>query len=195
MKHSYRVIIAISAFVFGVTAVSAWLFFRYTPKQNVFIQQQIGDLVAPPEEKVDFYFLECAGKKSVFLLENLTDNSIYTRVPRIVFRKNSKNASSEFGLDLIKYKAPEMANFEYVVRRGGVVAPFREISPNSKVKYDIDLRQKQGEYIVTVLYLEDAEVARQINEDSDYGMKQKNLDRFFALWKEVDSNIVTNRCQ
>ena len=194
MKHSYHVITAISAFVLGVAAVSAWLFFRYTSKQNI-VTQQTEDLVTPPKEKIDFYFFECAGKKSVFLLENLTNHSIYTRVPRTVFRKKSKNATSEFGLDLIKYKAPEMVNFEYVVRRGGVVAPFREISPNSKVKYDIDLRQIQGEYIVTVLYIEDAEVARQINKDSDYGMKQKNLDRFFALWKEVDSDIVTNRCQ
>ena len=193
MKHTYRIITAISAFVIGVVAFSAWLFFSYVPKQVSVTQQQTEVLVSPPEGKVDFYFLECAGKRSVFILENQTDHSIYARVHRADFWKEFKDANLEFGLHLIEYKAPDAVNFEDVSARWDAVEPFREIAPNSKVRYGVDLRQAKGEYIVKVPYMEDAEVARRLDEDFASIIKQ-DFERVKASWKEVRTNVIMNQC-
>ena len=192
MKYTFRIITAISAFVIGVVAFSAWLFFSYVPKQSLATQQKMEVLVPPPEGKVNFYFLECAGKRSVFILENQTDHSIYAKIHRHDFWKEFKDYNLEFGLHLIEYKAPG-SSFEDVSARWDAVEPFREITPNTKVRYGIELRKAQGEYIVKVPYMEDAEVARRLNEDWVSIIKQ-DFERVKASWKEVRTNIITNQC-
>lgn len=51
-----------------------------------------------------------------------------------------------------------------------------------------------GEYTVTVPYMEDADVARGLNEHW-VAMVKEQLDRVNASWKEVYSWILTNICQ
>ena len=156
-------------------------------------QQQTETLVPPIKGKVEFYLLECVGKRSVFILENQTDHSIYAGVQRADFWKEFKDANLELGLHLIEYKPPDAETFEDVSGRWDAVDPFREIIPNSKVRYGVDLQQAKGEYIVKVPYMEDAEVARRLDEDFASIIRQ-DFERVKSSWKKVRSNVITNQC-
>jgi hypothetical protein len=194
MKYGFRLITAISTFALGVAAFSAWFAFYYLPSQNVSTQQTIESLVIPPEVQVTFRFLECAGKRSVFILENQTERPIYARFQRADYWKEWRDANIQLGLHLIDYKAPDAQNFEDVSARWDAVIPFKEISPHTFVRYGVDLSSAQGEYKVQVPYMDDAEVAQRFDHDFVFKVKE-NFERNFASLKYASSDIITNRCQ
>ncbi len=192
MKNSFRIVTATLAFVIGILAV--WLTVYLLNKQASDTQRQVELLVTPPEGKVDFYFLECAGKRSVFILENGIEHSIYARVRRADFWKEFKDANLEIGLHLIEYKSPDKKDFVDVSGHWEALDPFKEIKPNSKVRYGVDLDNRKGEYVVKVPYIEeDAEVAQRLNKDFASIIKQ-DFERVNNSWKEVKTEIITNQC-
>ena len=74
------------------------------------------------------------------------------------------------------------------------VDSFRPVLPHEIVRYGIDLWKGPGEYTVTVPYMEDAEVARGLNENW-VAMVKEHLEQVNGAWKEVSSGVVTNNCQ
>ncbi len=194
MKYSLRFITAISTFALGVAAFATWFAFYYLPSQSVSMQQPIESLVTPPEGQVTFRFLECAGKRSVFILENQTEHPIFSRFQRVDYRKEWKDANIQLGLHLIDYKAPDTQSFEDVSGRWDAVIPFKEIPPHTFVRYGVNLSRAQGEYKVKVPYMDDAEVAQRFDHDDVFKVKE-NFERNFASWKEASSDVITNRCQ
>lgn len=85
MKYTVRIAVALLAFLFGATAFVCWSMLR-VPHQHSTSVEESGSI--PPiniEGKVYFRFLECAGNRSVFVLENQTDHPIYAQVERVNF--------------------------------------------------------------------------------------------------------------
>ncbi|HLM03269.1 MAG TPA: hypothetical protein VK400_19610 [Pyrinomonadaceae bacterium] len=193
MKYSFRLITAISTFALGVAAFSAWFAFYYLPSQSVSTQQTIESLVMLPEGQVTFRFLECAGKRSVFILENQTERPIFARFQRVDYWKEYKDANIQLGLHLIDYKAPDAQSFEDASGRWDAVIPFKEIPPHTFVRYGVDLSRARGEYRVRVPYMDDAEVAQRFDHDFVFKVRE-NFERNFASWKEASSDVITNRC-
>ena len=155
------------------------------------------DTLIPPVNfvgRVTLRFDGCAGRLGVFLLENKTDHPIFARVHRSDHWPEFKQANLQFGLHKIYYKASGAADFGYVGPMFDAVDTFRPIQPHETVRYGIDLTKGPGEYTVTVPYIEDAEVARGLNENWPAWVKEQ-LDRVTAAWQEVSSGIVTNTCQ
>jgi hypothetical protein len=138
--------------------------------------------------------LECAGKRSVFILENQLDHPIYAQVQRVDYWKEYKEANLQLGVHHIERVAPDAVNSKDVRTGWDAPPPFKMIPPCASVRYGVDLRTGESKYRVKVPYMEDAEVARRLNEDFASIIKQ-NFERVRASWKEVSSDIVTNKCQ
>jgi hypothetical protein len=194
MKYSFRITIALLAFLLGIAAFLFWSGLRIPHPQLSSVSESNQIPPVKIEGKVNLRFLECAGKRSAFILENLTDHPIYARVQRVDYWKEYKDADIELGVHLIEYKAPNSQKFEDASPMWDAPMPFRMISPYSKVRYGVDLWKGQGEYKVKVPYMEDAEVARRLNEDWVSIIKQ-DFERVKASWKEVESDVITNHCQ
>src|SRR5215471_14352493 len=110
----------------------------------------------PPADlhrEVSLRFLECAGKRAVFVLENGTDHPIYVRVHRHDFWPEFKDANLQYGLHLIEYKASSDAPARDVGDVFDAVENFRPIMPNEIVRYGVDLRAGPGQYTVKVPYM------------------------------------------
>jgi len=143
--------------------------------------------------KVSFRFIQCAGNRAVFLLDNGTDHRIFARVHRADFWKEFKEADFEYGVHLISYKAPDSQDFVDAGPMFDAVEPFRTIMPQETIRYGVDLWKGPGEYSVKVPYMEDAEVARRLDEDFPSIIKRE-FERVKASWKEASSDVVTNTC-
>ncbi len=144
--------------------------------------------------QVTLRFHGCAGRRGVFIFENGMDYPIYARVHKADYWSEFKIAHLQYGLHKVYYKAPGAADFEYVGPMFDAVELFRPIMPHETVRYGVDLWKGPGEYKVTVPYMEDAEVARSLNENW-VAMVKEQLNRVNASWKEVSSGIVSNTCQ
>src|SRR5574341_146415 len=143
--------------------------------------------------RVTVRFDGCAGRRAVFLFETGMDYPIFARVHPTDW-PDFKEANLQYGLHKVYYKASGAMDFKYVGPMFDAVDYFRPIMPRENVRYGVDLWKGPGQYTVTVPYMEDAEVARGLNENW-VAMVKEQLPRVNASWKEVSSGIVTNTCQ
>jgi hypothetical protein len=194
MKYTFRFTATLLAFLLGIAVFLFWSGWRVSSWQSSSTSESNQVPPIKIDRKVYLRFLECAGKRAVFVLENETDHPIYARVQRVDYWKEFKDADIELGVHLIEYKAPNSQKFEDVSPMWDAPMPFRMIPSYSRVRYGVDLWKGQGEYQVKVPYMDDAEVARRLNEDWVSIIKQ-DLERVKMAWKEVESDIITNSCQ
>jgi hypothetical protein len=189
MKYASRTAVALLSFLVGTGTSLVWSRLSYPLS---FEDNRIP--AVDVTGKVSFSFLECAGKRAVFLLENRTDYPIFARVHRKAFWKEFKDANLEYGVYLIQYRANEGAEFKDAGPMFDGIEPFRTIMPHESVRYGVDLWKGPGEYEVSVPYMENAEVARRLDEDFPSIIKQE-LDRVRASWRRASSDVVTRTCQ
>jgi hypothetical protein len=193
MKYKFHIIAAFSAFIIGVAACSAWLAFYYVPNQ-ISVIRQTEPTVAPPVGAVTFRFLECAGKRSVFLLENQTERPIFARFQRADDWKEWKDANIHLGLHLIDYKASDDESFRDISARWDAVMPFKKIPSQTTVRYGVELARMPGQYKIRVPYLDNPEVAQRFDQDF-LSKDNEKFERNLASVKVADSGIILNRCQ
>lgn len=187
MKRSSLLVVLILA-----VGASAFLAYRVWHRSASATDNRI-----PPADlhrEVSLRFLECAGKRAVFVLENATDHPIYARVHRHDFWQEFKDANLQYGLHLIEYKASNDAPTQDVGDVFDAVENFRPIVPGEIVRYGVDLRAGPGQYVVKVPYMEDAEVARSLNEEGPAMMKT-DPQRVISSWRYASSGVVTTTCQ
>jgi hypothetical protein len=144
--------------------------------------------------EVSLRFLECARKHAVFVLENGTDRPIYARVHRADFWQDFKDANLQFGLHQIEYRPSSDAPVEDLGPMFDAIDNFRPVMPNEVVRYGVVLRAGPGEYTVTVPYMEDAEIARRLNEEWP-AVIETDFARVKASWRHVSSGVVTTTCR
>jgi hypothetical protein len=145
---------------------------------------------------VSFRFVECAGNRSVFVLDNQTSEPIYARVQRADQWPQFRDANMEYGVHIVKYKSPAAADFDDRSDMFDAVLRLKTIPPNSNVRYGVYLREQTGVYTIMVPYLEgrDADLARRMDEG--IGNLSKDDDkRLETAWKEVWSETAANRCR
>lgn len=191
MKYTFRIILILGFAV--VIVLSFWLMFYYLLKHKADTQEKIESLVPPLKGQVTFRFLECAGKKAVFILENQTEHSIYARFQRVDYWKEWKDADVQLGLHLIDYKAPNSQSFEDISSRWDAVISFKEVPPHSFVRYGVSL-SKEGEYKVRVPYMDNSEVAQRFDHNFVFKATE-HFEKDFSSWQEVSSGVITNRCK
>ena len=190
MHYGLRIVCALITFSIGISASFLWV--RLWSDQSVrSLDNRIpaGNVTG----KITFRFIGCAGNRAVFLLDNGTDHRIFARVQRVDFWKEFEEADLEFGVHLIRYKAPGAKDYVDAGPIFDAVEPFQAIMLHQTIRYGIDLWQGPGEYIVTVPYMEDSEVARRLDEDFPMMLKLE-FERVKASWKRVSSEVVTNTC-
>ena len=188
MKYTARVCIGLTTFLLGT---GAFLLATRTWSDA----SGLGDQIPPVNitDKVTLRFLNCAGTRSVFLLENSTEHPIYARVDRADFWKEFKDANLEFGVHLIAYKSSGSKDFEDASPVWDAVLPFQTIMPHATVRYGVDLWKGPGEYRVKIPYMDDVEMARRLDEDFGTIIKQESQP-VKASWSEASSDIVSNSC-
>ena len=194
MKYTVRITIALLAFACGTAAVLLWLAWRMPHQQSPSVDANKPVPSISPERKVYFRFLECAGERSVFLLENQTDYPIYAQVQRVDYWQEYKDADIELGVHYIERVPRNITNAEGERDRWHAPPPFRMIPPYSSVRYGVALSTGEGEYRVRVPYMEDGELVRRLNEDFPSVLRY-DFERLRASWREVWSDTITNRCQ
>jgi hypothetical protein len=191
MKYTVRITIAVLTFACGTAAVLLWLAWRTPHHQPPSVEVNSSII---PERKIYFRFLECAGEKSVFLLENQTDHPIYAQVQRVDYWLGYKDSAIELGVHFVERVTPNPPNAEGGRSAWDAPPPFRMIPPYSSVRYGVDLSKGEGEYRVKVPYMEDGEIARRLNEDFASVLRH-DFELVRASWREVSSDTNTNRCQ
>jgi hypothetical protein len=194
MKYGVRMGVALLAFVLGITASLFWSALRCSLYQSTSLQEPNPISPIKIEGEVYFRFLECAGKKSVFVLENQTDHPIYARVQRVDYWKEYEDADVELGVHFIESKPSYESHSEDVRSVWDAPLPFKTIRSYSGVRYGVDLPKAEREYRVRVPYLEDGEFARRLNENFAFMLKQ-DFEGVKASWREVTSDVVMNTCQ
>jgi hypothetical protein len=194
MKYTFRTTVALSAFLLGIIAVLFWAGWRIPYLQTSSVSDSSDIPPIKIEGKVYLRFLECAGKRGVFILDNQTNHPIYARVQRADFWKEFKDNNLEFGTHHIEFKAPDAQDFIDVSPQWDAPVSFKMIPSYSQVRYGVHLWRGQGEYKVKVPFMEDAEVARRLDEDFASIIKQ-DFERVKASWKEVESDVITTTCQ
>ena len=190
MKYSLRVVCALITFSIGVGLSLLWMRVSFD-QPHLAIDNRI-----PPGDvrgRVTFRFIECAGTRAVFLLDNGTNHRIFARVQHADFWKEFKEANLEFGVHQIQYRGPGAKDFIDAGPMFDAVEPFQTIMPQETIRYGVDLWRGPGEYRVRVPYMEDAEVARRLDEDFPDIIKHE-FDRVKASWREASSDVVTNLC-
>lgn len=193
LRYTVRIAVALLAFLFGTTAFLCWSMLR-VPHQHFTSAEESNSI--PPinfEGKVYFRFLECAGNRSVFILDNQTDHPIYAQVQRVDYWKEYKDADIELGVHHIEDVASTAVNPEEARTAWDAPPPFKMIAPYSSVRYGVDFGKGKSKYKVKVPYMEDGEVVRRLNENFP-SMLKHDFERVKASWKIVSSDVVTNRC-
>ena len=191
MKYFLRIACALITFSGGIGASSLGLRLWSEPSnQGLDNRIPAGNVTG----EITFRFIGCAGTRAVFILDNGTDHRIFARVQRVDFWNEFKEADLEFGVHLIEYKAGGAQNYIDVGPRFDAPERFQAIMPQETIRYGIDLWRGAGEYRVTVPYMEDAEVARRLDEDF-YPILKYEFERVKASWKRVSSDVVTNTCR
>lgn len=145
---------------------------------------------------VTFQFLECAGKRSVFVLNNQTTERIFARVQRVDYWKEYKDADIQLGVHLVNYKAPNALDFVDRSNRWDAPIPFTVIPAHTRVRYGVDLREHTGLYKVRVPYMEskDADLVKRMNEGI-HALTKDDFKRLETSWKEAWSDAIANKCQ
>ena len=141
---------------------------------------------------VTLRFAQCAGKLAVFVLENGTDHPIYARVYPRESWPEFRDANLQYGLHLIEYKSSPNGRTQDIGPMFDLVENFRPIMPDERVRYGINLHAGPGEYTVKVPYMQDAEVARSLD---DMWKTRPDFERVKKSWLEASSGVVTTTCQ
>ena len=150
---------------------------------------------SPPEEKaVAFSFRECAGKFSVFLLENHLAAPIFARVGRVDFWKEYKAANMELGVHYVERVPPIPKPKVISIGPWDAPPPFREIASGESVRYAIQIPADKADYRVRVPYMENGEVVRRFEGDFD-NLVKNDMPLLVASWKDVFSQTEPNRCR
>jgi hypothetical protein len=189
MKRSHRIGLVLFALVVGVGALILWRLVH--PKT-----QSLAPIFAPvPTGNVSFRFVECAGKLSVFVLDNQTSQRIYARVQPVDWPEY-RGANIQYGVHLVKYKSPTATNF--VDYNGGFDAPpsFSTVLPYSNIRYGVDLREQAGLYKIMVPYIEtkDSDLVSRM-EEGIQALTRDDFKRLETAWKETWSEPAVNRCK
>ena len=188
MRRALKVIVPLGVLlVVSVGLISIFRLSRHPVGQD--------DRISPVDVagRVTLRFDGCAANRAVFLFENGLDRPIYARVHSVEW-KEFQEARLQYGLHKVFYKAPTATDFQYVGPMSDAVDSFRPVLPHEIVRYGVDLWKGPGDYKVTVPYMEDAEVARGLNENW-VAMVKEQLERVNGAWREVSSAVVTNNCQ
>ena len=145
----------------------------------------------PQGKGVVFSFRECAGKFSVFLLENHLADPIYAPVQRVDFWKEYKKANMELGVHYVERVPPIPKPNVFSVGPWDAPIALRKIASGTSVRYAIQIPNDKANYRVRVPY---GEVARKLEEDIDNIIKTDEplID---ASWKVVVSPTGPNRCR
>jgi hypothetical protein len=159
--------------------------------------QHLEELVSPiPTGNVSFRFFECASNRSVFVFGNQTSEPIYARVQRVDYWTQYRDANMQYGVHIVKYRAPNAA--EFVDRSDRFDAPpgFTTILPYTDIRYGVDLREQNGRYKVMVPYIEtkDVDLVNRMNEGI-HALTKDDFKRLKTAWKEAWSETVVNRCK
>ena len=190
MRYGLRILSALVTFSIGLGA-----FFISVRLASVLFDQGMDNLIPAGDVpgKVTFRFVECAGRRAVFVLDNGTDHRIFARVQPADFWEEFKKADLEFGVHIIEYRAPGAKYFIDVGPNFHSSNLFQTIMPNETIRYGVNLQNGPGEYRVKVPFMDDAEVARRLDEVFPSILKDE-FPRVVASWKRVSSEVVTNRC-
>lgn len=145
---------------------------------------------------VSFRFVECAGNRSVFVLDNQTSEPIYARVQRVDDWSQYRDANMQYGVHIVKYKSPNASDFADRSDRFDAPPSFTSVLPYSNIRYGVYLREQTGLYKIMVPYIEakDSDLVNRMNE----GIQALTIDDFKRLegaWKEAWSETAANRCQ
>jgi hypothetical protein len=180
-------LVALLVILFGATITyRVWLRSSYLSDNRI-----------PPavlHKEVTLHFLECAGKRAVFVLQNGTDHRIYAMVHPADYWEEFKHAKLQYGLHLIEYKASGQTATKNVGPTFDAVELFRPIVSNETVRYGVNLGADPGEYTMKIPYMDDEELARRLNEDWPTMLKTE-FERVKASWRYVSSPVVTTTCQ
>jgi hypothetical protein len=154
-------------------------------------------LVAPiPTANVSFRFVECAGNRSVFILDNQTSEPIYARVQHVDYWPEYRSANMQYGVHIVKYKSPTASDFVDRSDRFDAPPSFTTILPYSNIRYGVYLREQTGLYKIMVPYIEnkDAELVTRMN-DGVQALTKDDFKRLETAWKEAWSETAANRCK
>jgi hypothetical protein len=178
------------ALVILVIGVGAFLAFRTRHDSTTSADNRIPPVRLHPE--VSLRFVQCAGTVAVFLLQNGTDNPIYARVYPRESWPEFRDANLQYGLHLIEYKSSPNAPVRDVGPMFDLVENFRPIMPDERVRYGVNLHAGPGEYTVKVPYMQEAEVARSLDEAWHI---RPDFERVKNSWLYASSSVVTTTCQ
>jgi hypothetical protein len=189
-KYSRWIALALIGGVIGAANLTLW---RRFPRLSRLLEQTVATV---PPRKVSFHFLECAGKRSVFILDNQTTEPIYARVQRVDFWKEYKEANIQYGVHIVKYKPPNATGFVDRSDRFDAPIPFATIPAHASVRYGVDLREQTGLYKVEVPYMEtkDTDLVKRMNEGI-HALTKDDFKRLETAWREAWSDTIVNKCQ
>jgi hypothetical protein len=148
--------------------------------------------LAGQDEGVVFRFIECAGKWSVFGLENRKDQPVYAQVERVDYWEEYRKADMELGVHFVEKVPPYEKGFP----RNPWDAPpqFRAISPHTIVRYAVITPTDGNRYKVQVPYLEDSDLAERLNKDFPSVLKN-DFEKLGSSWRYVYSDENTGQCE
>lgn len=189
MKYTYRIIIALSAFLLGVVT---FLYYQSLSKQ---VPNQIAPVAI--EGQVTFRLQGCAGKHSVFILENQTGEAIYAPLQIGGFERWREfyDAGLELGMVIVEYQAPNSQGFNDVTLPT-LKQPlaFIIVAPHQSVKFGVDLLESGGVYRVKAPYLELKDAVPILRTNESGALTVKDSERLQAAWKEAWSEPLRNDC-
>jgi hypothetical protein len=190
MKRSLWITIALTTVIVAVTGVILWRRFN---KQTQFLAQTVAPVRA---ENVSFRFSECAGKRSVFVLDNQTTQPIYARVQRVDYWPEYRDTNMQYGVHIVKYQALNAADFVDRSDRFDAPIPFTTVLPYSNIRYGVDLREQTGLYKIMVPYIEtkDIDLVNRMNEGIQ-ALTEDDFKRLETAWKAAWSETAANRCK
>jgi len=139
-------------------------------------------------------FRECVGGFSVFVLENHLKTPIYARVQRVDYWDEYKKGNMELGVHYVERVPPPPPQKYPSLGPWDAPPAFRKIGAGVQVRYAIQIPDDKAEYRVRVPYMENGEVVRRLDEDTENLIKNE-MPLVEASWKEVFSSVSANRCR
>jgi hypothetical protein len=190
MKFTYRVNVALVAFLLGVVA-----FLSY---QSLSEEESMQLSPVNIEARVSFRFQECVDRLAIFALENQTEEAIYIPVHMSFFWNFQEyyDANLHAGMVMIEYKAPGTQDFEDVTLPVlKQPTAFFVVLPHSSIRYGVELQRIEGIYRVRAPYLEVKDAVSSLSKNESGAMVARDAERLNNSWKEVMSDTVVNDCK
>ena len=188
IKRFHWITFALIGFAIAIATLILW---RRHPTQS------LEQTVAPvPAGNVSFRFVECAGKRSVFIFDNQTSEPIYARVQHVDYWPEYRDANMQYGVHIVKYKSPTASDFVDRSDRFDAPPSITTILPYSNIRYGVALRERDGLYKVMVPYIEtkDVDLVNRMNQGIQ-ALTKDDFKRLETAWKEAWSETAANRCK